>query len=385
VLILPKKMLFLNKNKTNPVEVLGALPSDFSAVLYRLMKRGDYFYAVVYNDPQNGRASTAVKTLNFISKTKDFINWTGSQIGSGFTTYDKKSDSFYSTTLGMLYEGTANGTALMAYHITKINPDTFEYTNTTIMPDTKMSETSRVITPVQRVGNYLMFMYYKDHTNVYMCYSTDNGSTWTSKQIYSVSSYGYGGSGLKHVGNGSKSMISGNFGSTSQTVRCFTSPAASALSNCKMCVSDNMINTAANNFYYLDTTNKVFYKTEDLINYSHTFSYTINSIHSNSVFKDGYLISTCNGSLRVDLYDDSYLGYISIFDLSTGKMYLFDTGLNIAYSRTSGSYTYTYGYIQIIGLIEDYVYFIFKNNTTYKSYKIARTPVSYILENMQAA
>lgn len=378
MLIFPKRLLLKGK-ASSPVEVLGALPSDFTAALYRLMKRGDYFYAVVFNSPDKGTTSTAVQTLNYISKTKDFINWEGSGIGSGYTHYDEKSDSFFSITLGLNYK-----TSVASYHVTKINPDTFEYKITTIMSDVALSDTSRGITQVQRIGNYLFFIYYKDSTNMYSCYSSDNGETWTSKKIYTISSFGLGAFGLYLVGNGSLCMHAGYFGSTSQTVRYFTSPAASAASNCKMCKSDNPVNTIGNNFYYLDTSNKVFYKTENLKNYSHSFSYEISSINSNCIFKDGYLISTCNGVLRTDLYDCSYLGYISIFDLSTGQMYLFDTGLDIAYSSTSGSYTYMYGYIQIIGFIDDYVYFVFKNKTTYKSYVIARVPVSYILENMQA-
>ncbi len=384
ILLLPKSKENINPKPNPSVEILGNLPVDFAATAYHLMKRGEYFYAVVSNSPEDGQDSTAVRRKNYIVKTKDFVNWTGSKIGSGYTTYDDQSDSFYSATLAMHYDGKANGVALVAYHVTKINPDDFSYTNTTIMSDTSMSKTSRGIARIQRVGDYLMFLYYKGQTNVFMCYSTNNGSTWTSKQIYSTPNYSYGGSGIRHVSNGSRSIISAIFGSTSQTVRYFTSPTASAVSNCKMCFSDKSINTIASNIFYLDTINNVFYKTDDLVNYSTSFPYKHNSLIGNAIFHQNYLISTCDTtSLRYNSsLDYSHIGKISIYDLTTKKFYTFDTGLDVFYLYKAGTNTYPRGLIRIISFIEEQVYFIFQTEKV-SNYRLAKVPISYILENMQ--
>lgn len=380
-----KRLFYKTKQKTiieNPVKILGKMPTDFYVTNYRLMKRGDEFFAIVNNSPQNGTKTTAVQNLNFISKTKDFQNWTGSAIGSGYTMYDEKSDSFFSVTLGEHYEGTVGGIALVAYHITKINPDDFSYSNKTIMPDTKMSETSRMISPIQRIGNYLVMQYHKESTNCYTAYSTDNGNNWTSKKLYSVSSFGVGGCGTSLVSNGTKFLASGYYGSTSQSRRCFTSPTASVASNCGSCKSDKPIHTIGNHFYYYNSSNNQISLTTDFVKYSKTLNVKKNSIGNQCYFYDKYLIASCNGSFNVDSSDDSsHLGMISIFDTTSGQMYVFDTGLNVAYTQKSGSYTYKYGYIQLVGLIDDELYFIFQCISN-KTYRLAKVSISHVLENM---
>lgn len=378
--IFSKRLLYKTKQSIEtPIKILGIMPTDFSVLYYRLMKRGDEFFAIVNNSPRNGSKTTAVQNLNFISKTKDFKNWTGSGIGSGYTMYDETSDLFFSVTLGEHYEGTASGIALVTYHITQINPDDFNYSNTTIMTDTKMSETSRIISPIQRIGNYLVMQYYKEQTNCYTAYSTDNGSSWTSKKLYSVSNFTIGGSGTSLVSNGTKFLANGYYGSTSDTRRCFTSPTSSVSSKCNSCQSDKPIYTSGNNFYYYNSSNNQISLTSDFVKYSKTFNVKKNSIGNQCYFYDKYMFSSCGGSYidTTGTDDNSHLGMFSIYDITSGQMYVFDTNLEVAYVRNS----YIYAYIQLIGLIDNEIYFIFQSTTNY-SYRLAKVPVSYVLENM---
>lgn len=380
--IFSQRLLYKSKQKAteeSPIKILGKMPNDFTVTNYRLIKRGDEFFAIVNNSPQNGSKTTAVQNLNFISKTKDFKNWTGSGIGSGYTMYDEKSDSFFSVTLGEHYEGTANGIALAAYHITKINPDDFSYTNKTLMPDTKMSATSRSISPIQRIGNYLVMQYHKESTNCYTAYSTDNGNTWTSKKLYSVSSFGVGGAGTSLVSNGTKFLANGYYGSTTMTRRCFSSPTSSVASNCNSCKSDKPVHTTGNYFYYYNSSGRTISLTTDFVNFSKTINVKKYSIGNQCYFYDKYMFSSCNGTYinATGTDDNSHLGMFSIYDITSGQMYIFDTGLEVTYIQNS----YIYAYIQLIGLIDDEIYFIFQCATN-KSYRLAKVPVSYVLENM---
>lgn len=365
-----------------PVKILGTTPPDFYATNYRLMKRGNEFFALYENSPENGMKNINVQTLNFISKTTDFKNWTGSGIGSGYTRYDEQSDSFYSTTLAVDYD-TKNGPNITADYVTKINPDTFEYTTTVLLPQTSMSQTSRGLSSVQRIGNYLIIFFYKGQTQVMSAYSTDNGNTWNSTSLSTVS-MGIGGSSINFVSNGTKGITSNYFGSTTQTRKCFSSPTNYVNSNCQYgCKGDRPIYTTSNNLYSYNYSSMTLSLTTDCINYSKTINVIKNTIGNVCVFYDKYVISanTMSYSLKSQPDDVSYYGKIVLYDTSNGDMYYFDTGLDIPYQSGSGDYIYVYSYIQVVGFIDDEIYFVFQCQKK-KSYQLAKVHISYVIENM---
>ncbi|MBR1625513.1 MAG: hypothetical protein IJ681_00045 [Bacteroidales bacterium] len=365
-----------------PVKILGTMPTDFYAGSYYLMKRGDEFFAINTGGPQNGTTLTTVQTLNFISKTKDFKTWTGSQIGSGHTVYDRESDSFYSVTLGERYKTGATNNAI-AYHVTKINPDTFEYTITTLMPELSMSETSRYISQVQRVGNYLVIFYLRDHTNQYVAYSGDNGANWTNAKLSTISSFAMGGSGFTIASNKNKLLANVYMGSSTSVRKCFTTPTSYVASNCQTCKSDMPDYSYGNTLYYYNYSAKTVSYTTDCINYSKTFNVLQNTVGNRNICYDKYFITanTMSYSKKSPPEDTSYYGKINVYDTSTGQMYCFDTGLDIPYESGSGDYIYVYSYIQIVGFIDDEIYFIFQSQSK-KSYRLAKVHISYVLENM---
>lgn len=365
-----------------PVKILGTMPTDFYAGSYFLMKRGDEFFAINTGGPQNGSTLTTVQTLNFISKTKDFKTWTGSQIGSGHTVYDIESDSFYSVTLGQRYKTYAPDNAI-AYHVTKINPDTFEYKITTLMPEYDMTQTSRLISQVQRVGNYLMLLYLRDHTNQYIAYSSDNGETWTNVNLFATSNWAMGGSGTTITSLKTKLLASGYYGSSTNTRKCFTTPTSFVNSNLQTCKSDMPEYSYGNTLYYFNYSAKTISLSKDCLNYTNTFSVIQNTIGNRSICYDKYFISanTMSYSKKSPPDDISYHGKINIYDTTTGQMYCFDTGLDIPYESGSGDYIYVYSYILLVGFIDNEIYFIFQNQQK-KSYRIAKVHISYVLENM---
>lgn len=386
-MIFSKKLLNLIADEEQadpnaPVKILGTMPKDFYAGSYNLMKRGDEFFAINTGGPQNGSTLTTVQTLNFISKTKDFKTWTGSQIGSGHTVYDIESDSFYSVTLGERYKTYADNNAI-AYHVTKINPDTFEYKITTLMPEYDMSKTSRLISQVQRVGNHLMLLYLRDHTNQFIAYSSDNGENWTNVNLFPTSSWAMGGSGTTIASNKTKLLASGYYGSSTATRKCFTTPTSFVNSNCQACKSDKPEYSYGNILYYYNYSAKTVSLTTDCINYSKTFNVIQNTMGNRCIYYDKYFITanTMSYSKKSAPEDISYYGKLVIYDTTTSQMYHFDTGLDIPYESGSGDYIYVYSYIQIVGFIEDEIYFIFQCQTK-KSYRLAKVHISYVLENM---
>ncbi len=381
-MIIHSKKLLNKKDSGSPIQILGKMPTDYAATTYNLLKRGNDFFAINTSGPQNGTTLTTVQNLNSISKTNDFTNWIGSHIGSGHTVYDRESDSFYSVTLGERYTTGASNNAI-AYHVTKINPDDFSYTITTLMPETDMSKTSRYISQVQRVGNYLTILYLRDQSNQYIAYSSDNGATWTNKKLASISSWSMGGSGYLITSIKSKLLASGYFGSSSSTRKCFTTPTSYVASNCNSCKSDMPEYSYGNVLYYYNSSQATLSFTNDCINHSNTYNILKSSIGNRCISYDKYLISAGYGSYNIASppADTSFYGMITIFDRTNGQFFLFDTGLGVSYEKKSGSYTYIYSYIQIVGFIEDEIYFIFQCESN-KTYRLAKVPISYVLENM---
>ena len=86
-------------------------------------------------------------------------------------------------------------------------------------------------------------------------------------------------------------------------------------------------------------------------------------------------------SLKSQPDDVSYYGKIVLYDTSNGDMYYFDTGLDIPYQSGSGDYIYVYSYIQVVGFIDDEIYFVFQCQKK-KSYQLAKVHISYVIENM---
>ena len=361
----------------SPVTILGALPSDFYGTAYNLIKIDDEFYAINNSGANKGTATTDVQTLNFISKSADFKNWTGSGIGSGHTVYDEDSGYFFSITLGLNYS-----TNHAAYHVTKINPKTFEYKITTIMPPTALSQTSRYISQVQRIANYLVFYCVKGQTDTYVYYSSDNGETWSSKKLSTVS-LGLGAFSYSIASDKTKALVNGYFGSTTSSVKCFTSPTAYKNSNCKICKSDRPGYSYGSNFYNYSSSDKTINLTTDFINYSKTLNVLSSSIGNQCFFYDKYIISTANSSYKLSSPPDdiSYYGKITIYDKTNGEMHYFDPDLDIPYQSGSGDYIYVYNYIQIVGFIDEEIYFVFQCKTN-RSYQLAKVPISYVIENM---
>lgn len=362
---------------TSPVIILGSLPTDFYGTAYNLIKINDEFYAINNSGANKGTATTDVQKLNFISKSTDFKNWTGSGIGSGHTVYDEDSGYFFSITLGLNYS-----TNYAAYHVTKINPKTFEYKTTTIMAPTPLSKTSRYISQVQRIGNYLVFYYVKGQSETYSCYSSDNGETWVSKKL-STFNMGLGAFSYSIASDKTKALVNGYFNSTNSSIKCFTSPTAYKSSNCKYCKSDRPGHSYGSNIYYYSSSEKKVYLTTDFINHSKILNVLSNSISNQCIFYDKYLLSTANSSysLKSQPEDISYYGKITIYDKTNGEMYYFDPDLDIPYQSGSGDYIYVYNYIQIVGFIDGEIYFVFQCKTK-KSYQLAKVPISYVIENM---
>jgi len=360
-----------------PVKILGTLPNDFYGTAYNLIKIDDEFYAINNSGANKDTTTTDVRTLNFISKTTDFKNWNGSGIGSGHTVYDEVSGFFFSITLGLNYS-----TNYAAYHVTKINPKTFEYKTTTIMEPTPLSQTSRYISQVQRIGNYLVFYYVKGKTDTYSCYSSDNGETWQSTKLASVS-LGLGAFSYSIASDGTKALVNGYFSSSSSSVKLFTSPTAYQTTNCSSMKSDRPGFSYGNNFYYFNYSATTLNLSTDLKNYSKTFSVIKNTVGNQCVFSDNYIITANNMSysLKSPPDDISYYGKLIIFDKTNGDMYYFDTGLDVPYQSGSGDYIYIYCYIQVVGFIDDEIYFVFQCQKK-KSYQLAKVHVSYVIENM---
>lgn len=359
------------------VSVIGVLPSDFSETRYNLIKIDNEFFAINNNGAEKGTKTTDVQTLNFISKSTDLKNWTGSKIGSGHTVYDEDSGYFFSVTLGLNYN-----TNCVAYHVTKINPKTFEYKITTIMSPTALSTTSRYISQVQRIGNYLVLYYVRGNCDTYSFYSSDNGETWNNKKLSSVN-LRLGASSYIIASNKTKALVNGYIGSSTSSVKCFTSPTAYQNSNCAACKSDRPGYSYGSNFYNYFASNKIVNLTTDFINYSKTLNVLSDSIGNQCIFYDKYLISTSSPNYKLSSPPDdiSYHGKITIYDITTGEMYYFDTGLDVQYQSGSGDYAYIYTNTQIAGFIDNEIYFVFRGKTT-NGYKLAKVPVSYVIENM---
>lgn len=381
-MIYSKKLLnnFISEEQempSSPVKILGTMPTDFSATTYNLIKIDNEFYAINNSGANKGTTTTDVQKLNFISKSTNFKNWTGSKIGSGHTVYDEDSGYFFSITLGLNYN-----TNHAAYHVTRINPKTFEYKVTTIMQPTPLSETSRYISQVQRIGNYLVFYYVKGDCSTYSCYSSDNGETWNSIKLSTVS-LGLGASSYSIASDKTKALVNGYFGSSSPSVKCFTSPTAYKSSNCKTCKSDRPGYTYGSHFYNYSSSDKKVNLTTDFINYSKTLNVLSDSISNSCIFYDKYLLSTSSSSYKVSSppNDISYFGKITIYDTTNGKMYYFDTGLDTSYQSGSGNYAYIYNPIYIIGFIDEEIYFVFDGKSS-TSYQLAKVPISYVMENM---
>jgi len=386
-MIIHSKKLLCSK-KSSPVEVLGSFPTNFSYSAYLLMKRGDYYYAIVNNGPQNGSTNINVQTLNFISKTTDFKTWTGSGIGSGCTCYDEISDSFFSVTLGERYQTGASDNAY-GYYITKINPDDFSYTTKTI-GTYSMTGNSRGISPIQRVGNYLMLVYYTGGHNTNIYYSSNNGSSWSSTKHCSISSFGYGGTSVTFMGNGQKAFGNGYFStSTSYVKKVFSSPTSAVTSSASCSYCDRPLYTSSNNFYNINS--NILYLSNNLT--SNTASLSLRPQPSNAsatasngsfaVFYDNYFITMSSyWSYISDGEPLPYAGKIVLYNLSSGTCYLFDTGLDLIYTSGSGTYAMHKAYGKIVGFIDNYIYFICQINNV-SGYKLVRVPIDYVLEKMK--
>ena len=382
MMIFSKKLLYTADDSNSPIKILGKMPTDYAATTYNLLKRGNEYFAINTSGPQNGTTLTTVQNLNSISKTSDFNNWTGSQIGSGHTVYDRESDSFYSVTLGNRYKTNATNNAV-AYHVTKINPDDFSYKITTLMPELDMSQTSRYISQVQRVGNYLMIFYLRDKTNQYVAYSSDNGETWTNLKLFTVSSFSMGSTGFLITSIKTKLLANCYVNSSTPVRKCFTTPTSYVASNCVTCKSDMPEYSYGNVLYYYNSSQATLSFTEDCINHTTTYNILKSSIGSRCISYDKYLISAGYGSYNVASppADTSFYGMFTIFDRTNGQFYICDTGLDIPYEKKSGSYTYIYSNIQIVGFIDDEIYFVFTCESN-KNYRLAKVPISYVLENM---
>ena len=379
MLIYSKELLYISK-KQSPVEIIGALPNT-SMNNFNFMKRGNEIFAIASSSPTNN--SQAVQTADFIYKTTDFKNWQGSGIGSMITRYDEQADSFFAVTLG---GDTTNN--LFSYHITKINPDNFSYKTTTILSNMAYGSHSRGISPIQRVGTYLMLYYYRDHTNTYVCYSSDNGETWKSSKLCSISGLGVGGSTETLVGNGTKAIAYGYVtSSSSYSTKCFSSPTSSVNSSTTCRTGDRPTHTSNNNIFTATVTNNVPYLklTSNLTSDTTSIVAPTGLIKtsSNCYFYDHYVFITYYGSYSASSTIPDYFGKIVVYDFNSQQWYLFDLGLQLYYSTGSGKYVYNYATIRrIMGIIDGNVYVQWHTSSGDKG-QIVRVHADYILESMQ--
>lgn len=380
-MIIHSKKLLTAKTK-NPVEIVGIFPGDFSDTSYTLMKRGNYFYAIANTGAKYDENSTDVKKLNFIAKSTDLRNWIGSGIGSGRTNYDAKSDSFYSITFGSDYNVNPDN-AKIAYHVTKINPDTFAYTNTTVEKFT-MAGNSRGISQVQRVGSALMFLGYKNSHNSVIYYSYDSGATWKSFAATSVNSFVASAYSIYLVGNGSIAIAYGFLSSAAEyETLCFLAPNSYGKDvNDYFCGSpSNPCGTASDLTYEVDYSNNKFYLSSTLTEITKTINlpskFITTSTTPKCAFYNNYVFMGYDERYYGTSPTPSSLGYIRIIDTNTGYCYLFDYG----YPPYPINAAYPYSYLKsVLGIFDNYLYF----HSTVKSSigTIFRVPVDYVLKNM---
>ncbi len=364
------KRLLINSKKPI-VEILGKTPPYFSPGFnYNLIKRNDYFYMTYDTDnPKYGESIENVQNLNFIAKTKNFDSWEGSGIGSSFVNYDETADAFFCSHLGI-----QSSTKAVKYNIIKVNPDDFSYKINEILSST-MSETSRAISRVQRVGNYLMLLCYIGKTSLYSFSSTDNGNSWTSNLLSNIPSLGYGGEGISSCSNGKGQRASVFFNSSTASSKFFTSPTASQNSNS---ITDRAYPTGytkGNKLINCDYYSKnILYISDDGLNDTQ-YSFLQNMATDNGVIYNDYFITaapTNKGSSTKYIF----WGKIILHNLKTSEIFLFDPELN-AVKENYGSY---YSQIKILNIFDEYLYFTYSQNGS--TYFVARVKITDILDNL---
>lgn len=351
------------------IEVLGVPPNDFSNKFdYSLIKRKDYYYMFYDVNPKYRETDTEVQKVNFISRTKDFKTWQGSGIGSSYIRYDEIADAFFCSHLGL-----NNTTKAVKYHIIRINPDDFSYKIDKIM-DSTMTLTSRGITHVERVGNYLMLLCYIDKTKLYSFYSSNNGDSWSSAQLANSSSLGVGGEGIPSCSNGKGMKAAVYFGTTTTTKKFFTSPTASQNSNSMANITIPIGYSKGNKLMYCDIYSKnILTLSDDGIN-DKQYSFPSNTLMASGVFYNDYYITT-SPTNRGSSTQSEFFGKIILHNLKTSEIYLFDPEVD-AVKENYGAY---YSQIKVLNLFENYLYFIFSKNGS--SYSIARVSINDVLDN----
>lgn len=354
------------------VQVLGAVPKDFSnGFKYNLIKRNDYFYMLYEDSPKNGEDDTEVQKLNFISRTKDFKSWEGSGIGSGYIRYDETADAFFCSHLGMRYK--TNLYNDVKYNIIKINPDDFSYKVQNILTST-MEITSRGITHIERVGNYLMLLCYINKTSVYSFYSSNNGETWSSKLLVTTPSFGIGLDGIKSCSNGNGMKASIYYGSTTSSSKFFTSPMACQNSSSKATNTDRAGYSKGNKLIGISTNNELTISTDGVNDTKYQLSGKLAT--ENGVFYGDYYITAAPTS-GGNSTKFEYLGKIILHNLKTREIFLFDPELD-AVSASFGYYT---SQLKILNIFDDYLYFSFAKNGSNCS--VGKVAITDILNNLQ--